>query len=127
MDNNIASKKILLVEDDPFLIDIYVSRLKDSAFSVEVAENGEDGLRKVKEQNPDLLVLDLVLPKLDGWEVLEEIRRDAKFDNLKVIILSNLSRKEEIERGMQLGASKFLIKAHYTPTEIIEEIKKVLQ
>jgi len=77
MDNNIASKKILLVEDDPFLIDIYVSRLKDSAFSVEVAENGEDGLRKVKEQNPDLLVLDLVLPKLDGWEVLEEIRRDA--------------------------------------------------
>ncbi|MFQ6084192.1 MAG: response regulator transcription factor [Candidatus Aminicenantia bacterium] len=120
-------KKILLIEDDFFLIDIYTTKLKEVGFSVDVATNGQEGLRKMKENIPDLLILDIVLPHIDGWEILKEIKKEEKLKNLKVVILSNLYQKEEIEKGLKLGADKYLIKAHYTPTEAVEEIKKVLK
>ena len=118
-------KSILLVEDDPFLIDIYSTKLKESGFSVEVASDGESALRKVKEKEPDLVILDIVLPQLDGWEILRQIKSDPKLKNIKIIILSNLGQKEEVERGVELGAVKYLIKAHYTPSQVVEEIKKI--
>ncbi len=117
-------KSILLIEDDPFLIDIYTTKLKEAGFGVEVASDGESAVRKTKEKKPDLVILDIVLPNVDGWEVLKQIK--AEFKNLKVIILSNLGQKEEVEKGMKLGATKYLIKAHYTPSQVVEEIKKVL-
>jgi DNA-binding response OmpR family regulator len=120
-------KQILLVEDDPFLIDIYTTKLRESGFFVEVATNGEIALRKIKEKKPDLMVLDIVLPQTDGWEVLREIRSQPELKDLKVIILSNLGQKEEVEKGVELGATKYLIKAHYTPTQVVEEIKKALK
>lgn len=119
-------QNILLVEDDPFLIDIYTTKLKESGFSVEVASDGEEAIRKVKEKNFDLMLLDIVLPKLDGWDILRQIKADSKLKDLKIIIISNLSQKEEVERGMNLGVEKYLIKAHYTPSEVVKEIKKVL-
>jgi len=121
------SKSILLVEDDPFLIDIYTTKLKESGFGVEVASDGESALRKVKEKEPGLVILDIVLPQLDGWEILRQIKSDPKLKNIKIIILSNLGQKEEVERGVELGAVKYLIKAHYTPSEVVEEVKKILK
>lgn len=124
-------KSILLVEDDPFLIDIYTTKLKAAGFKIEVAENGEVGLRKIKELSPDLLILDIVLPHIDGWEILRKIRqeklakRKGKSD-MKIIVLSNLGQKAEVEKGLKLAADKYLIKAHYTPTEVVEEIKKTI-
>jgi DNA-binding response OmpR family regulator len=120
-------KHILLIEDDPFLIDIYTTKLKESGFGVEVATDGEAALRKVKEKKPDLMVLDIVLPQIDGWEILRKVKSTPKLKNLKVIILSNLGQKEEVEKGVKLGATKYLIKAHYTPSQVVEEIKKVLK
>lgn len=120
-------KSILLVEDDPFLIDIYTTKLREVGFLVEVAEDGEKGLRKLAEKNFDLLVLDIVLPQINGWEILEKIKKDEKFKNLKVVILSNLGQKEEVKKGKELGATKYLIKAHYTPSEVVEEIKQILK
>ena len=136
-----SMKQILLIEDDPFLIDIYTTKLKEEGFSIEVATGGEEGLRKLREKKFDLLVLDIVLPKIDGWEILEKLKTElpkeakvkmrTKFSspikNLKIIILSNLGQKEEVEKGLRLGAEKYLIKAHYTPTEVVEEIKQVLK
>jgi DNA-binding response OmpR family regulator len=126
-------KTILLVEDDPFLTDIYTTKLKEAGFEVEAAEGGEEALEKIRQNNaqrktlwPDLMLLDIVLPRIDGWEILKEIKRDDKLKDLKVIILSNLSQKAEIDKGMALGAIKYLIKAHYTPSEVVEEIKKIL-
>ncbi len=116
-------KKILLIEDDPFIIDIYMTKLKESGFSVELAENGKKALEKIEEIKPDLVILDIVLPQIDGWEVLRKIKSKPEFKDLKVVILSNLGQKEEIEKGMNLGSVKYLIKAHYTPSEVIEEIK----
>ena len=134
-------ESILLIEDDPFLIDIYTTKLKEEGFSIEVATGGEEGLRKLREKKFDLLVLDIVLPKIDGWEILEKLKTElpkeakvkmrTKFSspikNLKIIILSNLGQKEEVEKGLSLGAEKYLIKAHSTPNEVVEEINKVLK
>jgi len=120
-------KTILLIEDDPFLIDIYTTKLKESGFSVEVATNGEEGIIKAEEAKPNLIVLDIVLPQIDGWEILKKIKQDENLKKIPVIILSNLGQKSEVEKGIKLGAAKYLIKAHYTPSEVIEEIKKVLK
>ncbi len=118
--------KILLIEDDPFIIDIYMTKLKESGFSVELAENGKMAFEKIEQIKPDLVILDIVLPQIDGWEVLRKIKSKPEFKELKVVILSNLGQKEEIEKGMNLGSVKYLIKAHYTPSEVVEEIKSLL-
>lgn len=120
-------KSILLVEDDPFLIDIYSTKLKESSFSVEVASDGEKALAEVAKNKFDLVILDIVLPQMDGWEILEKMQSEKiKNQNLKVIILSNLGQKEEVAKGLRLGADKYLIKAHYTPSEVVAEIKKII-
>lgn len=119
-------KNILLVEDDPFLADIYTTKFKEAGFQVETAGNGHEAMNKLKEAKPDLLVLDIVLPQSDGWEVLRQIREDKSLQGLKVVILSNLSQKAEVNKALALGAVKYLIKAHYTPSEIVEELKKLL-
>ncbi len=120
-------KNILLIEDDPFLIDIYVTQLERAGYKVEVATNGEIALSKLKETKPDLLVLDIILPKVDGWEFLKTIRQDTRLKQLKVVILSNLGQKEEVEKGFDFGAVRYFIKAEYTPKEVVEEIKKILK
>jgi len=124
-------KQILLVEDDPFLIDIYTTKFKEEGFSVEVANDGEEGLRKLgNEEKFDLLILDIVLPHVDGWEILKKIKSTPHQyggGGLKIVILSNLGQKGEVEKGLKLGATKYLIKAHYTPSEVVEEIKEVLK
>ena len=123
-------KKILLVEDDPFLIDIYTRKLKKAGFEMVVAENGDEAQKLLQQKTFDLVVLDIVLPEIDGWAILKEIKarkqKNKSLENLKIIILSNLSQKEEVEKGLKLGASKYLIKAHYTPSQVVEEIKKIL-
>jgi len=117
-------KKVLLVEDDPFLIEIYTTKLKEAGYEVETAEDGDTALRKIKEISMELVLLDIVLPNFNGWEILRRINSDKK--DIKVVILSNLGEKNEIEKGIKLGATKYLVKAHYTPSEVIKEIKKIL-
>ena len=123
-------KKILLVEDDPFLIDIYTRKLKKAGFEMVVAENGDEAQKLLQQKTFDLVVLDIVLPEIDGWAILKEIKarkqKNKNLENLKIIILSNLGQKEEVEKGLKLGATKYLIKAHYTPSQVVEEIKKIL-
>ena len=120
-------KNILLVEDDPFMIDIYTTKLKEAGFAVEIAIDGKQALRKIKEQKFNLLLLDIVLPQLSGFEFLKKVKSFPKFESLPVIILSNLGQKREVEKGLGLGAIKYLIKAHYTPSEVVGEIKKALK
>jgi DNA-binding response OmpR family regulator len=123
--------KILLVEDDPFLIDIYQKKLKDSGFEVEVARDGERALKILKGKNFDLMLLDIVLPKIDGWKILEEIREMKKerkdLEKMKIIIWSNLGEKEDVKKGLSLGATSYLIKANFTPSEVVKEIEKLLK
>jgi DNA-binding response OmpR family regulator len=124
-------KKILLVEDDPFLIDIYQKKLEDSGFEVEVAKDGEKALEILKEKNFDLMLLDIVLPKVDGWKILEEIKEMKKekkdLEKIKIIVWSNLGEREDIKKGLSLGATSYLIKANFTPSEVVREIEKLLK
>jgi len=123
-------KKILLVEDDPFLIDIYTRKLKRAGFETVVAEEGKEALKLLQQKTFELVILDIVLPEVDGWAILKEIKelkqKNRDLENLKIIILSNLGQKEEVEKGLKLGATKYLIKAHFTPSQVVEEIKKIL-
>jgi len=120
-------RTILLIEDDPFLVDLYNTKLKEEGFEVEIAVSGREGLRKFKEKKPDLILLDIVLPDLDGWEVLEGIKKLDKLDDLKVIVLSNLTEQGDVKRAQELGATRYLIKSHFTPTEVVQEIKKIIE
>jgi len=120
-------KKILIIEDDKFLRDLISQKLLKEGFEISQAADGEEGIKKIKEEASDLILLDLILPGIDGFEVLSQMKSDQKVSSTPVIILSNLGQKEDIEKGMQLGANDFLIKAHFTPGEIIDKIKNILK
>ena len=117
--------KILLIDDDPFIVDMYVLKLKEGRFEVEIARDGKEGVKKAREFNPDIILLDIVMPGLDGFGVLEELRKDG--GRHKIILLTNLGQKEDVERGMRLGADDYIIKAHFTPSEVLGKVNALLQ
>ncbi len=121
------AKKILIVEDDKFLRELIAKKLTKENYDTVEAIDGEEGVKKVKEEKPDLILLDLILPGIDGFEVLSRIKEDPVLAQIPVIILSNLGQREDIDRGLGLGASDYLIKAHFTPGEIIEKIRAILK
>ena len=120
-------KKILIIEDDKFLRELITQKLFKEGYEVSEAVDGEEGLKKLKEEKPDLVLLDLILPGIDGFEVLARTREESTLSSIPVIILSNLGQKEDVEKGLKMGAVDYLIKAHFTPGEIIEKIKAALR
>ncbi|KKR49215.1 MAG: two component transcriptional regulator, winged helix family protein [Candidatus Magasanikbacteria bacterium GW2011_GWC2_40_17] len=120
--------KILIVEDDNFLADIYKTKLELEGFKVTVATDGEKGLKMIQTKTPDLVLLDILLPKLDGFAILETVKQtDSAVKDLPIILLTNLGQNEEVQKGLKLGAADYLIKAHFKPAEVVEKIKKILQ
>ena len=119
--------KILLVEDDNFLLNMYADKFRADGFEVFIADNGATGLKLAKEKAPDLILLDVLLPKMSGFEVLQELNKDPRAKNIPVILLTNLSQKEEVTKGLELGAKDFLIKAHFMPQEVVAKVKSVLK
>jgi len=119
-------KKILLVEDDPFLIDIYTTKLKLENFDLLIAKDGEEALEKIKNDKPILVILDIVLPNIDGWQVLKQITEIDGAEKMKILILSNLGQKEEVEKGLKMGADKYLIKSNFTPSQVVKELKELI-
>ena len=124
---NTMDRKILIVEDDKFLRELIAQKLTKEGYAIVEAIDGEEGIKKTKEEKPDLILLDLILPGADGFEVLSQIKADPELSPIPIIILSNLGQKEDIEKGLKLGAEDYLIKAHFTPGEIIEKIKSILK
>lgn len=121
-------KKILVVEDDRFLRELISKKLNaEKEYDIIQAVDGESAIKKVKEEKPSLVLLDLILPGIDGFEVLSKIKNDPETMDISVVILSNLGQREEVDKGLELGAIDFLIKAHFTPGEIIKKVKKVME
>lgn len=118
---------VLLVEDDTFLANIYKTKFEMEGFKVDHAPNGEAGLRQAQKKEPDVILLDILLPKMDGYSVLEELKKDKKTSKIPVILLTNLGQKDDVEKGLSLGAADYLIKAHFKPSETVEKVKKVLK
>ena len=119
-------KSILLVEDDEFLAELYATKLNLEGFEISLATDGEKGLKMIKEKKPDLILLDIILPKMDGFEILKVIKTDKMLKRIPVILLTNLSQKDEVKRGLQLGADDYLIKAHFMPSEVVKKIKQTI-
>lgn len=118
--------KILLIEDEVYLLKIYGNKLRRNNFDVSLATTGDEGLHKVITEKPDLILLDLILPGKDGFRVLEEIKKNPETKKIPIIILSNLGQKSDIERGISLGASDYLVKADVSLPHLVEKIKKYL-
>ncbi len=118
-----SPKKILIIEDDVFLSELMAKKLIEEGFDVVKAVNGEEGVEMAQKENPDLILLDLILPGMDGFDILEKIKEDPETSSIPVVILSNLGQREDIEKGFDLGADDYLIKAHFTPDEIVERAR----
>lgn len=118
-------KRILLIEDDKFLYDLYLNVLQKGGFYVEVADNGEDGLFKALNDNFDLILLDIMLPKKNGVDVLKELKEKGK--NTPVLVLSNLGQEEIVQQCLTLGAVGYLIKVQNLPQDVVIRVNEVLE
>lgn len=122
----ISGKKVMWVEDDQFLSDLISRKLSHHECKLLYARTGEDALKILESEVPDIIILDLLLPGISGFDVLEKCKSDEKIKNIPVIILSNFSQNDEIERAKKLGASKFLVKASIVLDDLVREIETVL-
>jgi len=116
-------KIILLVEDEPTLQKTLSLALTQEGYEVKSALDGEIGLRLAKETKPDIILLDLILPKMDGFEVLDELKKDEFTKNIPVIVLTNLESTQDIEKSLALGATNYLVKANYDLKDVIKKVK----
>lgn len=119
--------KILIIDDDPFILEMYVLKFKEEGFQIETAKDGKEGLKKIKEYEPDMVLLDIVMPIMDGFDVIRSLKRENIQTRAKIVLLTNLGQKDDVERGMQLGAHDYIIKAHFTPSEVVKKVKDLLK
>jgi len=118
--------KILMIEEDRFLRKIYKNKFSKAGFEFREAISGDEGLNKIYSEKPDLVLLDLMLPKRSGFDVLMELKRDKITRKIPVIILSNLAQEEDIKRVMSLGANDYLIKTEVSLSDVIDRVKECL-
>jgi DNA-binding response OmpR family regulator len=118
--------KVLIIEDDRFISKIYASKLSKEGIEADFALDGEEGIEKAKTVHPKLILLDLIMPKMDGFAVLEAMADEKTLKNIPVIVLSNLGQDEDIERAKKLGAKDFLVKSDSSIQAVVEKIKTYL-
>ena len=123
------AKKILLVEDEEIMIDLLQKKLTKEGYEVLIARDGEEGLKVMRDalqagRLPDLILLDIVMPKKDGFEVMEEMKKDPELEKIPVIVISNSGQPVELDRAKKLGAKDWLIKTEFDPNEVLEKVKR---
>lgn len=119
--------KILLVEDDPFIRDIYQVKFSQEGFEVVVVENGIEALKKLEQIIPNIILLDIIMPYMDGMETLKNIRNNENWKKIPIIMLTNISEKEKIIESEKYGVADYLIKSHFTPSEVVGKVKTLLK
>ncbi|RLC37156.1 response regulator [Candidatus Falkowbacteria bacterium] len=122
-----AQNKILIVEDDKMISSMYETKLKQEGFLVLTADNGYAGLELAMKEKPDIILLDIILPQMDGFTVLQELRYNKNMKSTPIIMLTNLGTDEDKEKGEKFGATDYLVKANLTPSQVSEIIKKYLK
>lgn len=118
-------KSILVVEDDKFLRELIAKRLRDEKYVVYDVIDGEEAFKVLDKERVDLVLLDIILPGVNGFEILKRLKEDPTIAHIPVMMLTNLGQKSDMERGQELGAEDYMVKAQYTPREIVERIKKL--
>lgn len=120
-------RKILIVEDDGFFRALIYKKFMKEGFDVTLAGEGKEAFEYLELNMPDVIILDLILPNMNGYEILSILKQDKKTSGIPVIILSNLGQQEEVEKAKSLGAEEFLTKVNFTLDDIVEKVKKVLK
>ncbi|MEX1027518.1 MAG: response regulator [Candidatus Paceibacterota bacterium] len=123
----LEGKTVMWVEDDNFLSEMISKKLKEQGAELEFAGTGEDAVKELKNKKPDVLLLDILLPGMDGYGVLEQMKQDDELKDIPVILFSNLGQQEDIDKGYKLGADKFLVKATIDLNGVVDEIQKLLK
>lgn len=118
--------KIIIVEDDPMISEIYQKKFSEAGFEVLAATSGEQVLNMAKKDKPDVILLDLIMPKMDGFEVVKNLRGGDYNQDLKIIIFSNLNEQEKIDKAISLGANGFVVKSNYSPSELVREVERLM-
>jgi len=120
------AKRILLIEDEEIMIGLLQRKLTQEGYEISVAKDGEEGLRVMREVNPALILLDIIMPKKGGFEVMEEMAKEKELKRIPVIVISNSGQPVELDRAQKLGAKDWLIKTEFDPQEVIDKVKKQL-
>ncbi len=115
-------KKILVIEDDRFISEVYLAKLSKEGFETILVSNGEDALKKAREESPDLILLDIFMPKIGGMDVLRLLKEKEETRGIPVVMLTNATEKEYIDNAMEMGACDYLVKSNYTPEEIVHKV-----
>jgi len=118
------AKKILLVEDEELMTDLLQRKLAKEGYEILVAKDGQEGLKAMREVKPDLVLLDIIMPRMGGFEVMEEMNKDEELKKIPVIIISNSGQPVELSRAKELGAKDWLIKTEFDPREVIDKVVK---
>ncbi len=119
-------KKVLIIEDEEIIRGILQKKISKEGYQVEVAEDGKEGVEKIREVMPDIIILDIVMPRMDGFAVLEEIKKDESIANIPVIIVSNSGQPVEIDKVKEYGVKDWIVKTEFDPQEVINKIKAQL-
>jgi len=117
---------ILLAEDDPFLVEMYVKKFKDLGYNIDVVSSGLDAISYIENNKPTIVLLDVVMPGMDGFEVLKKIKSNEETKDVLAVMLTNLGQKEDVEKALKFGANDYLVKAHFTPSEIAGKVTQIL-
>lgn len=117
-------KRILLVEDEEIMIDLLQKKLTQEGYEISVARDGEEGLKAMKEEKPDLILLDIIMPKMGGFEVMEEMQKNKELKEIPIIVISNSGQPVELSRAQKLGAKDWLIKTEFDPQEVLDKVVK---
>lgn len=119
--------KVLLIEDEKMLSTMYATKFAKEGYDLIQAFDGEEGLAKAKSDPPAVILLDVIMPKLDGFAVLKALKADASLKNIPVVLLTNLGQDDDIKKGKELGAVDYFIKANHTPAEVVDKVKSLFE
>jgi DNA-binding response OmpR family regulator len=120
-----TKKDILLIEDEDVLANMYETKFAKEGFVIRKALDGETGLKMAQERRPDLILLDIIMPKLDGFTVLRRLKADEKLKDIPVMLLTNLGQDEDVKKGTELGVVGYLVKANSTPAQVVDKVKDI--
>jgi CheY-like chemotaxis protein len=118
------AKKILIIEDEEIMVTLLQKKLTGEGYEISVARDGNEGIRAMKEVKPDLILLDIIMPKMGGFEVMGEMSKDKELKKIPVIVISNSGQPVELDRAQKLGAKDWLIKTEFDPQEVVDKVKK---
>jgi DNA-binding response OmpR family regulator len=122
-----SKAKILIIEDDKMLSDMYSLKFNEEGYQAIQAFTGLEGVEKTKTEKPDIILLDIILPQMDGFQVMEEIKKNKELENIPILFLTNLRQEEDVKKGTAMGAVGYLVKASFTPAQVLDKVKEILK